>query len=129
MGVQRWLEARGAVAAYDDYLERRRLRQDLMELIAEARADLEALYSSAAGDNEKRSRKSNRLNALQEAIAACLRQAGRDPGSWLNGALNNARLVSMTLYEGRLAEFRELLALCEYHIDCFYDAARELAGR
>lgn len=128
-GVRRWLEARGETAAYDDYLERRGLRQDLMGLVAEARADLDALYAGVAGDEEKRSRKSVRLAALQQAIAARLRQAGRDPGNWLSGELNNARLVSMTLYEGRLPEFRDLLARCEYRIDCFYDAARELARR
>jgi predicted aminopeptidase len=128
-GVRLWLEARGETAAYDDYLERRRLRQDLMGLVAEARADLEVLYVSAATDDEKRSGKSIRLAALQKAIAARLQQAGRDPGNWLRGELNNARLVSMTLYEGRLPEFRELLADCEYRIDCFYDAARQLARR
>jgi predicted aminopeptidase len=43
--------------------------------------------------------------------------------------LNNARLVPMMLYEGRLDEFRKLLEACEQDLECFYAAARELAGR
>ena len=128
-GVQRWLEARGANDAYDDYLARRALRQELMGLVATARLDLEDLYSSVVSNDEKRRRKAARLRTLQQAIATRLEQAGRDPANWLRGELNNARLVSMTLYEGRLPEFRELLAQCEQRIDCFYEAARELAGR
>jgi predicted aminopeptidase len=128
-GVQRWLEARGASREYDDYRERRALRQELMGLVATARSDLESLYAGALGDDDKRRRKAARLGILQQAIAARLEQAGRDPTDWLTGELNNARLVSMVLYEGRLPEFRKLLAQCEQRIDCFYDAARDLAGR
>ena len=128
-GVQRWLETRGATREFDAYLERRDLRQSLMELVAVARADLEDLYASPAIADEKRVRKAARLTTLQEAIAERLEQEGRDATNWLNGELNNARLISMSLYERRLPEFRELLAQCEQQIECFYDAARELAGR
>ena len=58
-----------------------------------------------------------------------MRSRGRDPGSWLDVELNNARLVPMFLYQGRLPEFRELFDACEQRIECFYAAARELAGR
>ena len=128
-GVQRWLEMRGATDAFDEYLKRRNLRLNLMGLVAAARADLERLYASPATDDEKRARKAARLATLQKLIARRLEVEGRDATNWLSGELNNARLVSMTLYEGRLAEFRELLAQCEQQIECFYDAARELARR
>ena len=128
-GVQRWLETRGADSEYQDYVARRELRQDLMGLVATARTDLGELYASKAGDEDKRLRKAERLEALRLDIAARLEQAGRDPTNWLSGELNNARLVSMTLYEGRLPEFRRLLARCEQQIECFYEEARKLAGR
>jgi hypothetical protein len=34
----------------------------------------------------------------------------------------------MLLYDGRLPEFRALLADCNDDIECFYEAARDLAG-
>jgi predicted aminopeptidase len=126
-GVQRWLAARGWEQEFADYEMRRRLRQDMMALVAAARADLESTYASGVGDDEKRRRKSARLEALQRDVAERLEQEGRDASNWLAGALNNARLVPMILYEGRLDEFRDLLTACEQDLGCFYERAAELA--
>jgi len=100
-----------------------------MALVAEAREALEVVYGSADSDNEKRKAKSQRLAQLAADGAVLLEASGRDPTSWLSGELNNARLVSMTLYEGRLPEFRALLEKCEQRIGCFYAEAGALAGR
>ena len=127
-GVLHWLRARGTSADVDEYLARRRLRQELMDLVAIARDDLEAIYARADEDDARRISKALRLEALQDAVAARLAQSGRDPGSWLSGELNNARLVSMTLYEGRLPEFRALFRECAEDFACFYEKARRLAG-
>lgn len=128
-GVLRWLRSRGLQQETDEYVARRLLRQDLMDLVAIARDDLEAIYTADTGTDEKRAAKSARLAALRRAVADTLGQAGRDPGSWLSGELNNARLASMSLYEGRLPEFRALLESCDDDIACFYAKARRLAGR
>ena len=128
-GVQRWLASRGMDAAFSDYMARRAVRGALSALVAEARADLDAMYALAIDDAEKRARKQNRLAALQADIVSSLENAGRDAGGWVDGELNNARLVPMVLYEGRLDEFRALFETCEQRLDCFYERARELAGR
>ena len=128
-GVRRWLETHGKAGDVEKYLQRRQLRQDLMALVAEARDTLQAVYESAVSDDEKREIKSKRLARLAADVAVLLEASGRDPGGWLSGELNNARLVSMTLYEGRLSEFRALFGKCEQRIECFYAEARLLAGR
>jgi predicted aminopeptidase len=128
-GVQRWLESRGQVDDIAAYLEARQLRQDLMALAAAARLDLESLYSGDLDDENKRRQKEIRLQSLEEDMARLLQRSGRDSSSRLNDKWNNARLVSMTLYEGRLPEFRALLEQCEQRIECFYEKARALAGR
>jgi predicted aminopeptidase len=128
-GVLRWLESRGLREEMDDYLARRLLRQDLMGLVATARDDLAVIYADDAGPDQMRAAKSARLEALRHDVADRLEQAGRDPGSWLSGELNNARLVPMSLYEGRLPEFRALLEGCDGDIECFYEEARRLASR
>jgi predicted aminopeptidase len=128
-GVLRWLQSRGLEHKADAYFARRLLREDLMGLVATAREDLEAIYAADTDTDEKRAAKSARLETLRQDAAERLEQAGRDPGSWISGELNNARLVSMSLYEGRLPEFRALLESCDGDIECFYEESRRLASR
>lgn len=128
-GVQRWLEERGTEAEFAEYVSRRELRQHIQARIDASRVELEALYALPLEDAEKRRRKRVMLDALQQHIAALLESAGRDPSPWLANELNNARLVPMALYEGRLPEFRALFRTCGEQFDCFYAAARQLARR
>lgn len=128
-GVQRWLKSRATTAEVHKYRERRALRQSLMALIAVAREELKSIYDGPLGDDGKRDAKRERLARLGDDVAGLFRKEGRDPGNWLSGDLNNARLVSMTLYEGRLPEFRALLEKCDKRIPCFYEQAKALAGR
>jgi len=128
-GLQRWLELRGETGEVAKYRERRELRQDLMALVATAREGLELTYEADLAEDARRVAKKRRLAQLAADIAVRMQESGRDPANWLGGELNNARLVSMTLYEGRLPEFRALFAQCEQSIRCFFDEARALAGR
>ena len=128
-GVRRWLEARGQLEDMASYAASRQLRQELMALVADARTDLDGLYATDLTDDEKRRDKKTRLDSLRREITAVFTREGRDPANWLSAGLNNARLASMTLYEGRLPEFRALFEQCEQRIECFYDQARDLVGR
>lgn len=128
-GVQRWLAAHEKNDEIETYLEHRRLREELMNLVATARADLEQIYGAQLAVAEKRRLKRARLQTLAEQVAARLERAGRDPAGWLNGALNNASLVPLVLYEERLPEFRALLDKCGQRIECFYAEAKALADR
>jgi len=128
-GVRRWLEAHGASGEFERYESSRLLRTELMGLVATAREDLEPIYAGELADDEKRQLKKARLDSLVRDVSAMLERAGRDPGSWPGSELNNARLASMVLYEGRLPEFRALFEQCEQRIACFYDKAKVLARR
>jgi predicted aminopeptidase len=94
-----------------------------------ARADLDGLYASALPAEDMRLQKSARLEALANDAVSLLENAGRDASGWRAESLNNARLSSMVLYEGRVPEFRALLERCEEQIECFYAEAKALAGR
>ncbi len=128
-GVERWLESRGDSEALSQYVESRELRRTTMALVAAARKDLESYYAETIDDDEKRLLKEHRLDQLQMDVADAIRAAGRDPANWLNGKLNNARLVPMNLYEGRLEEFRGLMAVCSGDFECFYAESQALASR
>ncbi|MDH3304053.1 MAG: aminopeptidase [Gammaproteobacteria bacterium] len=126
-GLERWLASMGRPEDIEIYRQRRQLRQDLMTLVARARDDLRVTFAAAVEDDEMRRLKALRLERLAEDMRSTLTRAGRKSASWLNVELNNARIVSMTLYEGWLPSFRSLLARCEQDIQCFYDRAKELA--
>jgi predicted aminopeptidase len=128
-GVERWLAARGLQDQYAAYLARREVRAHIIGLAEVARADLEAVYAGTAAVEDKRRAKKDRLATLQRDIIVHLEQAGHDPGGWAAGEMNNARLVPMLLYTGRLPEFRALLRSCAGDMPCFYAKARLLAGR
>lgn len=126
-GVERWLAAEGSAGGIELYRQSQALRQELMLLVAAARSDLEAVYASTSNDATKGREKSARLQRLARDMRAAVEAAGREPAGWLTGELNNARLASMTLYEGYLPAFRALLSQCGGQLPCFYAEARRLA--
>jgi predicted aminopeptidase len=67
------------------------------------------------------------LDELSRDVRLLLKGNGGTAPGWLSEALNNARLVSLGLYEGWLPAFREIYKDCNGKMDCFYDAARTLA--
>jgi predicted aminopeptidase len=125
-GIERWLASRGEKAEFDSYLERQDLSQRLMDMISGARADLEELFTSSMAPHEMRAGKQRRLEQLRGALGEELERSGQKAPGWLNGDLNNARLVSMGLYRNRLPEFRALYEKCERDLQCFYDGASSL---
>ena len=128
-GVERWLAARGMQDEFAEYRQRGEFSQRVLEVVVAARDELEALYELPLGDEEKRRRKQERLRDLQVEVGRLLEREGREPSAWLSGELNNARLIPMMLYEGRVPEFRAMLADCEQDLRCFYAQAKESAGR
>lgn len=126
-GLEQWLGSRGRPADILTYRQRRQLRRDLMALVAAARNDLRDHYAAAISDEQKRGLKASRLQQLQAAAAARLEESGRSASGWLRGELNNARLASMTLYEGWLPAFRALFQRCTQDIQCFYVEAEKLS--
>jgi predicted aminopeptidase len=92
-----------------------------------AREVLNDVYESDIELEYKRVLKRERLKTLAEDVAAELQSNGKEASGWLTGELNNARLISTTLYEGHLPSFRALYSRCEMQIDCFYTEAKKLA--
>jgi len=123
-GIERWLESRGLGPEMEKYLDSRSLRQRLMQLVAVARSDLTEIYAAPLDGSTMRSMKNVRLDLLQADVTSEFEASGRRVPAWVSDGLNNARLASMMLYQGRLPEFRELLAECNDDIRCFYAAVK-----
>jgi len=126
-GVQLWLEERGEQEQMAEYLASRELQQSLTRLVMKAREVLNDVYEADIELEYKRVLKRERLNTLAEDVAAELQSNGKEASGWLTGELNNARLISTTLYEGHLPSFRALYSRCEKDIDCFYTEVKKLA--
>jgi predicted aminopeptidase len=125
-GIERWLASRGQDEDFAAYRERRDLSRRLMDIVTTARSDLEALYGSPLAAGDMRTSKELRLQRLREELATELDKSGQRQPAWLDGELNNARLVSMGLYQNRLPEFRALFEECGRDLRCFYDRASSL---
>lgn len=126
-GIERWLTVRGLENEIASHGKRRELRVRLVQLIDVARTELDEIYSMPVADEEKRVLKERSLGELSEKVSDEFHQSGRDASAWLENGLNNARLASMALYDGRLPAFREMLRLCNSELDCFYAEATRLS--
>ena len=127
IGIERWLAARGQELEFENYRDKHELRKRLIQHIESAREELTEVYASSLDVEEMRARKSDRLSRLSQALTGEFDPRGDETPGWVNENLNNARLASMSLYHGRLAEFRELFAQCDQDIQCFYDRAKALS--
>lgn len=126
IGLEMWLEERGEMAEFEGYRERRDVSQRIGELVLAARAELEALYRTRISTEMMRERKARRLEVLRVAIRDELARSGRTGPIWTDEELNNARLVSIGLYLGRVEEFRGLFESCGRELGCFYQRASSL---
>ena len=127
IGLSRWLDNRNAKTELSAYLARRDLRRQLLDEVRRTREQLENLYASDVDDETRREDKREILHALSEKAGRILERADSASGNWLAAPLNNARLVSLNLYEGRVDAFRTLYAGCNESLSCFYAQAETLA--
>jgi predicted aminopeptidase len=127
IGIERWFAARKEAGLLNAYLERKAWRREILQLVEAAKIRLASLYDSDVDESEMRRRKDAILNELSRDVLNLLSANGATAPRWLGGSLNNARLVSLGLYEGWLPAFRELYKDCNGNLQCFYAAARELA--
>lgn len=100
-------------AALDAWTRREQRGAAIEEALREAAHTLDALYRSAAGDDEKRSRKA----ALLEELGARLH---------LTRPLNNAVLQGHLTYQAGSRGFSRLLEACGGEWSCFWTRLRSL---
>lgn len=99
----------------------------MLQLVEEAKISLAVLYDSELDEQEMRRGKDDILDQLSRDVSSLLARNGANSPGWLGGALNNARLVSLGLYEGWLPAFRELYKDCNGKLSCFYRTANTIA--
>lgn len=129
-GVRRWLAARGQDARYDAYVRSQAIDAEFAALVERTRSSLATLYAEPLPIEEKRRRKQQLFAVLREEYAERSRvwppEDRRD--GWMAGALDNARLASVSNYEAQVPALQALLAREHGELAAFYRAARRLAA-
>ena len=100
----------------------------MMELVVPVRDTLATLYEQDIDEIAMRQRKKEILDGLSVSAEALIDVQGMQVRNWLAAPLNNARLVSLNLYEGRLEAFKVIVEECHNELSCFYARAEELAN-
>lgn len=127
IAMERWLATRQQANELAAWRARRELRAEFSALVAITREDLHTIYNEDLSVELKQLQKQERLLAFADAAKKLYAAENKTAPRWLESELNNARLVSTTLYHGRLQEFRQLLEECDGDLPCFYSAASRLA--
>lgn len=127
IGVDRWLNRTGELDRLQVYHQRKNLRQSMVALVRETRLALDALYGSELAADDMRRQKADLLDDLSARAERVIEEDGGGARNWLAAPLNNARLVSTNLYEGRVAAFRAFYTACDEALDCFYERAIEVS--
>ena len=127
IGIKRWLTEHGELSGAAGRADDRELRQAMMVLIEATKAELTELYATNIQDDLKRSRKQELLTDLSAGVARLIEESGSNSKNWLSVPLNNARLASIELYEGRQGAFRAILRECNEYLVCFYEEMEKLA--
>jgi len=129
-GVQRWLALQGNPSQIDGYRRSLRIRQDFVTLVQDTREALALVYESEDSDARKRARKAGVLEGMRVRYEVLKASWGAYPvyDPWFEGELNNASLLSVSLYADKVGAFLALLEACGGDFDRFYARAREIGA-
>ncbi len=127
IGIKRWLEIRNEQQELQKTERSGILQEQVRQLVIAAWQVLEEMYSDEREAEEMRAQKRIVLDGLSQDVQVAIDASGVDVRNWLAPPLNNARLVSLGLYEGNLSSFRALMKNCDGDLECFYAKASALA--
>ena len=130
-GVRRWFEHEGEPAAYAAYRRAQARQREFTALLVHTRDRLAAVYAETEPTARMRAEKACVLAEAQAEYAALKRSWGGYAGydKWfVETPLNNAKLLSATLYTDQVPAFAALLAQNGGDLRRFYAAVRALAA-
>jgi predicted aminopeptidase len=145
-GARRWLEAKGDIAARDQYLAHLQRNTQFVHLIMRTRAELEALYGDERKDDGKvkatekkqsippeqlREQKRRIMAGLKKEYAVLKAQWGGNTefDDWFAHETNNAHLNSIAAYYDFVPGFEQILAANGGDLEKFYNAVERLSKK
>ncbi len=130
VGGARWLQQHAAPEVREQVARNDAMRSDFRAIVMKHRDELDRLYKSSAGDDDKRAGKTRVMTALRAAHQEA--KAQRWNGStaydaWFDRA-NNATLGVMSAYHELVPDFEALFEREGRDFDRFYAQVRNLAA-
>jgi len=126
-GLRQWRASRGLPPPDE---RRARRGEQFVRLVLDSRERLQALYASGLPADEMRRRKAAEFDALRRRYRS-LRdgewQGERRYDAWIEGPLNNAKLLPFGLYDGWLPAFAEMFRRAGQDWPRFYAETERLA--
>jgi len=129
-GVERWLDKNGNDELRSAFAAAQVRKKDFIALVLRYRGQLQELYASEAGEQQKRESKASILRDLKKEYAALKIKWGGFSGydRWFAQDLNNAHLASVAAYTQLVPAFQRLLAQQQGDLPAFYLAVKEIAN-
>ena len=128
LGAERWLEQQATAHEREEYAADLRQREQFLQLTAQARESLAALYASPHSESEKRTGKQRILEELQARYQAIKQDWGGYAGydRWFMQDLNNAKLAGVSTYHQEVPAFLALFEQKGRDFARFYQAAETI---
>lgn len=129
-GVERWLSRQGDSVALAEYRRDCERREQVVQLLADARARLQAFYDRALPAAAMREAKRQELEQTRRDYRA-LRQSwggATEYDGWFDGPLDNARLGSVAAYNDYVESFLAILDRTQGDFQAFYDEASRIGA-
>ncbi len=130
-GLRRWLAAEENPTAYNDYKADFQRKRQFIQLIMQCRRRLETLYSQDLPVTQKRDSKRLLFAKLKDEYELLKMQWGgySDHDAWFDQKLNNAQLITVSVYYDLVPEFLKLLQTCGNDLSLFYSQCQDLARK
>jgi predicted aminopeptidase len=130
IGVKKWLEKQGTPQQFSQYLISKQRNQQMITLVLTAKTKLEKLYQQTLPESEMLAQKNAILNTLQldyQTLKETQWNHYRGYDYWF-ADLNNAKLLSVAMYEEFVPAFQRLFEQSGGNILDFYAQVHDLAG-
>lgn len=131
LGVEQWLLDSGRADELAAYYRRRDDFEVFSGWLLEQREQLRAIYQADLSDAQKQRAKAARFRAMKEEDYPRFRERQGNRGTfdgWMQGAQNNARLLSLASYNDWVGAFTQLFRQQDCDWSAFYARVEELAG-
>jgi predicted aminopeptidase len=129
VGVERWLNSRGARGKLEAWRIRQEREAAFIRLLFQTRGRLDQLYGSSIPPAEMRRRKAETFEGLRREYSDLRGEWNGYRGfdHWFKKELNNARLASIATYEEWVPALRALLRQQGGDLEAFYRECERLA--
>jgi predicted aminopeptidase len=129
-GLRRWFLSQESHELWQECLQREKLSADFHDYLNGIRTELQTVYTSGLGIEEKRLAKNQIISRGYESYARLKEEWGGYAGydRWMEKGLNNARLSSTAAYHDLVSAFQALMQSVDYDLPAFYAEVRKLGS-